>query len=161
MMQESLIMDASGNHHVVISDRMGWPMARLFLSQLATSGASYQYIRPTTARSASALRRVLAAQYMGVRVYVAGQAGLISAVRRATDDVGIGQMEQSIICLGPPAAYVFCMGCYHRFPHPGTDKAVCPKCGQRLEVTHHVSDRLEAVMGSLALPNPKGEGESQ
>jgi hypothetical protein len=160
-MQEGFIMDASGNHHVVVSDSLGWPIARRFLSQLATSGVSYQYIRPTTARSASALRQVLAAQYMGVRVYVAGQARLISAVRRAAEDVGIGAMEQSIICLGPPAPYVFCMGCYHRFPHPGTGHTVCPQCGQRLDVTHHVSDRLEAVMGSLALPNLMGAGDIQ
>ncbi len=163
MNNAELVIDQSGRHHVVTADRAGWPAARKLLLALRANGCSSEFIRPRTALSSDRITEIFSRQTMGMRLYIAGLATFVAQVRAVGREFGLSREEQSVLIIGPPAPFVFCIACYHRFEHPGSARATCTNCGQQLEVTNHVSDRLQAVMGSIALSDtkPKEDGERE
>ncbi|PTQ13521.1 hypothetical protein CLG96_00755 [Sphingomonas oleivorans] len=102
-------------------------------------------------RSAShlliALRRRLAMEYMGFRLYAIGTEAFLWDVAAAAEAAGMGKEEYALFHAGSGARRVLCVHCRTLNQGVTTNLVACGGCGAALFVRDHFSRRLNAYMG--------------
>jgi len=102
-------------------------------------------------RSAShmmiALRRRLAQEHMGFRLYAIGTESFLWEVAGAAGTAGMGRQEYRLFAAGSAARRLFCVHCRTVTEGVTANLATCSGCGAQLFVRDHFSKRLNAFMG--------------
>ena len=94
-----------------------------------------------------ALRRRLAREHMGFRVYAAGTEGFLWDVAGACEAAGMGKAEYRLCHFGSAQRRIFCVHCRTMTDGVTTNLVTCSGCGATLFVRDHFSRRLNAFMG--------------
>jgi hypothetical protein len=95
----------------------------------------------------SLLRHRLAAETMGLRLYVTGSEPFVWDVARAAHQAGMGREEMRLCATGRPERRVSCVHCRTIVPHVTTSLVTCTGCGVILTVRDHFSRVHNAWMG--------------
>lgn len=158
--------DASGRRHLIVTDSAALPSgalangtsAEMFDECWTIAGHSSAIPSPDMAqardhafRSTShlliALRRRLAEERMGFRLYAVGVEGFLWDVRTAASGVGMRGAEIQLNHAGSHARRVFCNHCRTITENVTTNIIACSGCGAHLFVRDHFSRRLNAFAG--------------
>ena len=155
--------DPSGRAHLLLADRADPPDVAFvagsgiadFAERWTIEGHSKAIPLPDDMvhgfRSAShlliALKRRLAHEHVGFRLYAIGAEHFLWDVAAAADAAGLGKAEYHLFAIGSAARRLFCVHCRTITEHVTTNLAACAGCGARLFVRDHFSRRLNAFMG--------------
>jgi hypothetical protein len=155
--------DRTGRTHLLVADRADLPedafakgagMAE-FAERWTIEGHSKAIPRPDETvhgfRSPShlliALRRRLAHEHMGFRLYAIGTEPFLWDVAGAATEAGLGNAEYRLFAIGSAARRLFCVHCRTITEGVTTNLVACAGCGAHLFVRDHFSKRLNAFMG--------------
>ena len=94
-----------------------------------------------------ALRRRLAHERMGLRLYAVGSEPFIWSIYGAGEQAGLGRSEMHLFAVGSTARRVFCNHCRTITVGVTTNVVACSGCGANLFVRDHFSRRLNAYAG--------------
>ena len=94
-----------------------------------------------------ALRRRLARENMGFRLYATGTEPFVWSVHAAAEEYGLGRDEVRLFAFGSQARRVFCNHCRTITEGVTTNIVICSGCGAHLFVRDHFSRRLNAFAG--------------
>jgi hypothetical protein len=103
------------------------------------------------------LRHRLAAETMGLRLYVVGSEPFVWDVARVGFEAGMGREEMHLFATGNPVRRVVCVHC--RTLNSGVTETLtrCAGCGAMLEVRHHFSRVQNAWLGVQCDAEAPGE----
>jgi dimethylamine monooxygenase subunit C len=159
-----LALDPSGRRHLLVTDGPAFPKdafdgdgPEAFTTRWTVSGTSTAIPAPDVAapdaafRSSQhlfiALRRRLAEEHMGLRLYAAGTEPFIWEVYGLASGAGLQRDELFLYACGSAARRVFCNHCRTITGGVTTNIATCAGCGAKLFVRDHFSRRLNAFAG--------------
>lgn len=94
-----------------------------------------------------ALKRRLAEERMGLRLYAAGTEPFLWTVAGVAAEGGLGCDEMRLFALGNSARRIFCNHCRTITEYVTTNIVACAGCGAQLFVRDHFSRRLNAFAG--------------
>ena len=93
------------------------------------------------------LRHRLAAETMGLRLYVTGSEPFVWDAARVAIEAGMGREEMRLFATGKPVRRVSCVHCRTINPGVTTTLVTCAGCGVTLTVRDHFSRVHNAWMG--------------
>lgn len=93
------------------------------------------------------LRRRLAQEHMGLRLYAIGTETFLWDVARAAAEAGMGRDEYRLFAAGSAARRVYCVHCRTMNEQVTTNLVTCSACGANLFVRDHFSRFHNAYMG--------------
>lgn len=123
-----------------------WGIARHSRSIPHPEDAENQAFR-STEHLLIALRRRLASETMGFRLYAVGTEPFLWAVFAAAEAAGMSREEISLFASGSKARRVYCNHCRTINEHVTTSITQCAGCRAHLFVRDHFSKRLNAFAG--------------
>jgi hypothetical protein len=94
-----------------------------------------------------ALKRRLAHEHMGFRLYAIGTESFLWDVAGSAQAAGMGSEEYRLFATGSAARRLFCVHCRTITEKVTANLATCSGCGAELFVRDHFSKRLNAFMG--------------
>lgn len=146
---QPLAFDSTGNFHVFAGHAEGVRRVRKFISTLSTPSTQVHLVHPgaTIQETLAALKIVLEASHMGLRLYLAGPEDFLWQAARLAREFGLSTDEMKLEHCGTLARPVYCVHCDHVTPDVRTNLVTCPGCGRTLFVRDHFSRHLSAYMG--------------
>ncbi|CAN5318458.1 dimethylamine monooxygenase subunit DmmA family protein [soil metagenome] len=156
--------DASGRAHLLVADDAALSdtafadgtMPEDFVERWTIAGNSTAIPSPHgetvhAFRSAShlmiSLKRRLAEEHMGFRLYAIGTEPFLWDVAGAAQAAGMGRAEYRLFATGSAARRLFCVHCRTITEHVTGNLVACSGCGAQLFVRDHFSRRMNAFMG--------------
>jgi len=120
------------------------------------AGAGIKSFR-SSAHLLALLAHRLAAETMGLRIYVVGSEPFVWDVARVATAAGMGRDEMQLFAMGQPVRRVSCVHCRHINPGVTTTLVTCAGCGVTLTVRDHFSRAHNAWMGVQCDAEAPGE----
>ncbi len=160
-----LDVDPSGRRHLLVSETADFPAAAFapgrsadaFDERWTIAGHSLAIPTPGGAHADHrfrarqhlliALRRRLARENMGFRLYAMGTEPFVWSVHAVAREHGLGRDEVRLFAFGSEARRLFCNHCRTITEGVTTNIAICSGCGAHLLVRDHFSRRLNAFAG--------------
>lgn len=126
--------------------------------KLETEGAVHPF--RSTAMLLDALKRRLARETMGFRLYAIGSETFLADVRAVGLTAGLTRAEMAFAHAGALSRRVWCVHCGAVTEGVTTSIFTCSGCGAKLFVRDHFSARLAAFMGVQADAETPGEHDA-
>ena len=102
-------------------------------------------------------RTILAASFMGTRLYVAGPESFIGLAMKIALEFNLNKDEIRAEACGTLARRVYCIHCRATTENVRTNVVKCVDCGRHLIVRDHYSRRFAAYMGVMVDAEVPGE----
>jgi len=166
-------LDASGRRHLLVADSPSVPLQALntdlgaFPEVWTVTRDGRQPASPfmeggghafrSVALLADALRRKLARETMGFRLYAVGSETFLADINAIGLAAGLSKFEMSFAHAGSRSRRVYCVHCRSLTEGVTANVAACSGCGAHLFVRDHFSQRLAAFMGVQVDAEAPGE----
>lgn len=121
-------------------------VARALVLPEPFGGPGVQHFR-SASHLLALLRHRLAAETMGLRLYVTGSEPFVWDAARVAIEAGMGREEMRLFATGKPVRRVSCVHCRTINPGVTTTLVTCAGCGVTLTVRDHFSRVHNAWMG--------------